>query len=339
MCRDRTDKAAEPAPGCGIPALVRRPCPWQTHGRSLAGALDHGMRVGIAAALVAAAGSCMTGTARAQAAASLPALTPAPTAAHLTGKMVFAALVTPDLISAERFYSSLFGWRFTNAYLGRTLYGQASFAGRTVAAIAQKPMEPAGRPAWRSFLSTDTLSASVDAAVAHGASVLVSPHELANIGRDALLRDPQGAVFGLLTSASGDPPDMAALPGEWIWSSLVTTDPSADATFYRTVLGYDLFPSPDARQAGHLILASGSYARASVNPLPTTHAVSRPRWISYVRVADLDAAAAAVTRLGGTVVVPPHEDSQGGAIALAADPQGALFGLLQWSDDDPGEAK
>ncbi len=307
--------------------------------RDLTRALDHGLRVGMAAALVATA-CCMSGTAQAQAAADLPALVPAPTAAHLPGKMVFAALVTPDLIAAERFYSSLFGWRFTNAYLGRTLYGQASLGGRTVAAIAQKPMEPAGRPAWRSFLSTDTLAASVDTAVAHGASVLVAPHELANIGHDALLRDPQGAVFGMLTSGSGDPPDVAALPGQWIWSSLVTTDPSADAAFYRTVLGYDVFPSPDPRQASHLILASGSYARASVNPLPATQAVMHPRWINYVRVADIAATAANVTRLGGTVVVAPHEDSQGGTIALVTDPQSALFGLLQWSDDNAaGEAK
>ncbi len=297
------------------------------------------MRVGVAAAFVAATACCMSGTARAQA-ADLPALVPAPTAAHLTGKMVFAALVTPDLIPAERFYSSLFGWQFTNAYLGRTLYGQASLGGRTVAAIAQKPMDPAQRPAWRSFLSTDTLAASVDTAVAHGASVLVAPHELANIGHDALLRDPQGAVFGMLASASGDPPDVAALPGEWIWSSLVTTEPSADAAFYKAVLGYDVFPSADPQQASHLVLASGSYARASVNPLPEAQAVSHPRWISYVRVADIAAAAASVTRLGGTVVVAPHEDRQGGTIALATDPEGALFGLLQWSDDDgSGDAK
>ncbi len=298
----------------------------------------HGMRAAVALAVAAAIG--WSGMARAQTAASLPGLVATPGTMRLTGKMVFAALVTPDLISAERFYSSLFGWRFTNAYLGQTLYGQASFAGRSVAAIVQRPMQPAQRPAWRTFLSTGALDTSVATAVAHGASVLVAPHELANIGRDALLVDPQGAVFGMLTSISGDPPDVAFRPGEWIWSSLVTTDPSADAAFYRAVLGYDVFPPADPQQSGHLILASGSYARASVNPLPTTHTVSRPRWISYVRVADIAAAASNATRLGGTVVVAPHEDSQGGTIALVADPRGALFGLLQWSDDgDAGEAK
>ncbi len=301
-------------------------------------ALKRGIRIGVGLALGAGAGWSMT--ARAETAAALPALEAAPTAARLTGKMVFAALVTPDLIAAERFYSSLFGWRFTNAYLGQTLYGQASLGGRTVAAIAQKPMAAAQQPAWRSFLSTAAMAASVDVATAHGASVLVAPHELANIGRDALLIDPQGAVFGLLTSASGDPPDVAARPGEWIWSSLVTTDPQADAAFYRTVLGYDLFPSPDPTQTGHMILASKSFARASVNPMPTTHTAPHPRWISYVRVADIAAAASLATRLGGTVVVAPHEDSQGGTIALVADPRGALFGLLQWADDgDAGDAK
>ena len=299
-----------------------------------------GWRIGVALAFGAAAGWSTAVTARAQTPADLPALTPAPTAAHLVGKMVFGALVTPDLIPAERFYSSLFGWRFTNAYLGRTLYGQASLDGRTVAAIVQRPMAAGQRPAWRSFLSTADMTQTLDAAVAHGASVLVAPHELANIGRDAVLIDPQGAVFGMLSSAGGDPPDVAAQPGEWIWSSLVTNDPQAEAAFYRAVFSYDVFPSPDPKQASHLILASGSYSRASVNPLPTTHTVSHPRWISYVRVANLATAVSDVTQLGGTVVVPPHQDSQGGTIALAADPRGALFGLLQWSDDDDtGDAK
>ena len=315
-------------PGCGhtVPAASCR----SSSGRWSGAALALGLAV---------TGSGAT-SAAARDAAQLPPLTATPTAVHLTGKMVLATMVTPDLVAAERFYAGLFGWRFTNAYLGRTLFGDASLAGRTVAAIAQRPMAAGGRPAWRSFLSTADVDRSVDAAVAHGATVLVPPHDLARLGRDALLRDPQGAVFGLLAAAGGDPPDMAAVPGAWIWSSLVTTDPVTDAGFYRTLLGYDVFPSPDPREADHLVLASGTFARASVNPIPASHAVSHPRWISFVRVADIGRTTADVTRLGGTVLVAPHQDPHGGTIALMADPQGALFGLLQWSEDqDVGDPK
>jgi predicted enzyme related to lactoylglutathione lyase len=252
--------------------------------------------------------------------------------------MIFAALLTPDLVGAEKFYTDLFGWQFQNAYVGERLIGQASFNGRTVAAIVQKQMPPGERPAWRSFLSTADVDGSVGLATQHGATVLVKPHDLANIGRDALLADPQGAIFGLLTSSSGDPADVAAAPGEWIWSTLVAPDPAADAAFYKAVLGYETYTGSDSADLGHVTLASKDFARASVNPIPTDHPVAHPRWISYVRVSDTAAAISHATALGAHVVVPAHDDPNGGSVALIADPAGALFGLLQWQDDPAGDA-
>ncbi|WP_428395338.1 VOC family protein [Lichenicoccus sp.] len=252
--------------------------------------------------------------------------------------MVFAALVTPDLVAAERFYTDLFGWQFQNAYVRRHLFGEASINGRVVAAIVQKPIRHGERPAWRSFLSTEDVEKSAQVAVQHGASMLLGPHEIANLGRDALLTDPQGAVFGMLTSSSGDPADTLAAPGAWIWSSLITHDPETDAAFYKAVFGYDVFDLPDPQEAKHVILASQTYARASVNPIPTKHPALHPRWISYVRVLDIAAMVGHATTLGAHVVVPPHQDRNGGTIALVADPAGAIFGLLALPDDaGPGD--
>ena len=242
-------------------------------------------------------------------------------------------------MSAEKFYTNLFGWQFQNAYSGRVLIGQASLNGRVVAAVVQREMQPGQWPAWRSFLSTTDVDAGVQTAVQNGASVLVKPHDLANIGRDALLLDPQGAVFGMLTSGSGDPADKLAAPGEWIWSTLVTADPAADAAFYKTVFGYETYDPADPADPKHVILASQNFARASVNPIPTDHPVSHPRWISYLRVTDMAEAIGQATALGAHVVVPAHDDRNGSTIALIADPGGALFGLLEWADDpDAGNA-
>jgi predicted enzyme related to lactoylglutathione lyase len=38
--------------------------------------------------------------------------------------------------------------------------------------------------------------------------------------------------------------------------------------------------------------------------------------------------------LGGRVLVEPHADRHGGKIAIVADPSGAVFGLMEWSDTD-----
>jgi uncharacterized protein len=55
---------------------------------------------------------------------------------------------------------------------------------------------------------------------------------------------------------------------------------------------------------------------------------ARPRWAGYVAVADVDASAARLQRLGGAVYVPPT-DSNIGRIAVVADPQTADFALVE----------
>ena len=250
---------------------------------------------------------------------------------HHAGKLAFAELVTPDLVAAERFYESLFGWSFQNITTEAGFFGQASLDGQTVAGILQRPPRPGRRPSWVSFIATPDIDKAEALAVQNGAKPLLRPQSLAELGQGAVLADPQGAVFAMLASSSGDPPDVLADPGQWIWSSLVTTDPQAAATFYGAVFGDAVFPLPDASEARHLILASDGYARGSVNPIPAGWTNGRPRWVSYVRVDDAAATADRVTALGGHVVLPPHLDRHGGRIALVADPGGALFGLLEWS--------
>ena len=277
--------------------------------------------------------------ARAASTADLPPLVTPAGDEHHAGKMVFAELVTPDLVASERFYASLFGWSFQNINAGSGFFGQASLGGRTVAGIFQRPLSAGRRPAWVTFIATGDVDKTDALAVQNGAKVLLPPRGLANLGQISVLADPQGAVFAMLASSSGDPPDQLADPGEWIWSSLVTTEPDADAAFYKTVFGYDLFDLPGTQDAHHMILASDGYARASVNPLPAGWTNARSRWIGYVRVDDAAAMAARVTALGGRVVQPPHMDRHGGQIALVADPAGALFGLLEWSAAATGDGQ
>ena len=266
----------------------------------------------------------------------LPPLVAPASGEHHAGKLVFAELVTPDLVAAERFYESLFGWSFQNITTPAGFFGQASLNGQTVAGILQRPLSPGRHPSWVSFIATADMEKAEALAVGNGAKLLLRSQSLAHLGQAAVLTDPQGAVFAMLASDSGDPPDVLADPGDWIWSSLVTADPQTAAAFYGTVFGDAVFDLPDASDARHLILASDGYARASVNPFPAGWTSPRPRWISYVRVDDAAAAVARVTALGGHVVLPPHPDRHGGKIALVADPGGALFGLLEWSADATG---
>jgi predicted enzyme related to lactoylglutathione lyase len=253
---------------------------------------------------------------------------------HHVGKVVLVQLVTPDLTVAKHFYGGLFGWRFRDLRLGGDDYAEASLDGQLVAGLMHKAVAVGERrqSSWLTFLAVRDVDTTKKLAVANGAKVLLEPHTIPNRGREAVFSDPQGAVFAVLASSTGDPPDEMADPGEWIWSSLSTTDPDANAGFYQTIFDYEVFDLPADQGARHLMLASDNYARASANTLPASRPNARPHWLNYIHVEDVGASSAKVVSLGGRVLVEPRLDRHGGKVAIVADPLGAPFGLLEWPD-------
>jgi hypothetical protein len=258
---------------------------------------------------------------------------------HHVGKLIFVELVTPDLAAAKRFYAGLFGWTFRDIQAGGTEYAEAFLGGRPIAGLIHKnlPASERRQPAWLSFFAVGDVDAAKRVALQNGAKVLFEPHNIPDRGREAVFADPQGAVFAVLASSSGDPPDVLAAPGDWIWASLITSDPDTDAAFYQSLFGYEVFELPASEGAQHLLLASHDYARASINSLPANRPNAHPYWLNYVRVEDTVNMTAKVVALGGRVLVEPWTDRHGGKVAVVADPSGAAFGLLEWRDSEGKE--
>jgi predicted enzyme related to lactoylglutathione lyase len=255
---------------------------------------------------------------------------------HHPGKIVWADLVTPDLEVAESFYSAMFGWTFQTIHTGDVEYAVARAPdGDAIAGLLQKPLPTDGnrQSAWLTFIAVRDVDAAERIALNHGARSVSQPKTYAGRGRQAVLADPDGAVFAILASSSGDPADSLSPPGEWIWSSLLAQDPDREASFYPTVFRYDLYDLPKEDGASHVILSSDEFARAGVNPLPTG-GHRRPHWLNFVRVVSADAAAAKAVSLGGKVLVQPFEDRHGGKVAVVADPAGAPVGVMEWAAND-----
>jgi uncharacterized protein len=274
--------------------------------------------------------------------APMPPISDGASTEHHVGKVIWADLVTPDLAVVEPFYSGVFGWTFRAARDGDIDYVLALSGGRPVAGLLRRPM-PAGaprQPVWVSFIAASDFDAARRAALAHGAKVLNGPGYVAGRGRQMILSDPQGAIFGIMASSSGDPPDYLAEPGEWIWSSLLATDAGKEAAFYQEVFGYEVYELASDDNLEHLILSGDNFARASVHTLPVDHSRRHPHWLYFVRVLSTVQASASAAALGGRVLVEPHLDRQGNMVAVVADPTGAPVGLMEWSDSsEVGGAK
>jgi len=269
----------------------------------------------------------------------LPALVEPVSQEHHVGKVILLELVTSDIDAAKHFYGELFGWSFRDFQARGSSYAGAYLDGHLVAGLIHKAV-PAGehrQPAWLTFIAVRDVDATKKVALQHGAKVLLEPRSLPDRGREAVFADPQGAVFAVLASSSGDPSDVLAAPGEWIWSSLITRDPDSDAAFYQTLFDYEVFDIPADEGNQHLMLAADNFARASANTLPANRPGAHPHWLNYVRVDDAVKMTAKVVALGGRVLVEPRVDRHGGQVAVVADPLGAPFGLLEWTDADSKE--
>ena len=295
----------------------------------------------LAAGFVVTIVTAVTAVAAGAASIALPPIVTPATRDHHPGKVIWVDLVTPDMDASKHFYGGMFGWTFQDVSTGTSDkdYSVALLNNRPVAGLFHKAL-PTGEqrhPAWLTFIAARDLGKAEKAILANGGKSLSPPHTYPQRGRQEIFADPQGAVFAVLQSSSGDPDDFLAEPGDWIWSSLITSNPDAGAAFYQKLFGYEVFDLPTDDKGEHLLLATDGYARASANPLPAEAPKIHSHWLNFVRVASATDAAAKAATLGGSVLVEPHADRHGGMIAVVADPSGAPLGLLEWSDTESKE--
>lgn len=105
-------------------------------------------------------------------------------------------LVTNDLAGAAKFYAGLFGWQaddFTGSDIGYKLFKNN---GNPVGGLMKCPKGEAP-PIWLAYVMVESVDGSVDSATKLGGGVLVPAFDVPNVGRIAVLQDPQGAAIGI----------------------------------------------------------------------------------------------------------------------------------------------
>lgn len=109
-------------------------------------------------------------------------------------------LLTTDTASAERFYTSLFGWTANAVPMGPSVYTTFSLDGAFVGGMmAVTPEMGAVPPHWATYFTVDDVDRAVEQATAAGGAVVLAPHDIAGVGRIAGLRSPQGVIFWVIT--------------------------------------------------------------------------------------------------------------------------------------------
>jgi predicted enzyme related to lactoylglutathione lyase len=116
------------------------------------------------------------------------------------GTLCWNELITTDIDRSKAFYSKLFGWGAVTHGEGATAYTEFQVKDRSIAGMMLKPpMMPAEVPPnWGVYFMVEDTDAAAARAVELGGTQ-VTPAMDIEPGRFAVLSDPTGAVFSVIT--------------------------------------------------------------------------------------------------------------------------------------------
>ena len=238
-------------------------------------------------------------------------------------------LMTTDRKAAAAFYESVVGWRSQEA--GSVMpYTLLSVGGVQVAGMIELPEEACkagARPSWIGYIAVDNVDTYAKRVTEAGGSIHRPPADIPNIGRFAVVADPQGAAFVLFTPDGT--PDVRAEPrsiGTVAWHELLAGDGASAFAFYSNLFGWSKSQAMDMGPMGIYQLFTAG--KGDIGGMMTkTPEMPVPFWLYYVVVDAIDAATARVKDKGGKVINGPMEVPGGSWIVQCLDPQGAMFAL------------
>jgi len=239
---------------------------------------------------------------------------------------VWYELMTNDQDAAEAFYADVVGWKVTDSGMPGMRYTIINAGERPVGGVLEMAEMP---PLWFGYVGVDDVDAYAKKVTDAGGTVHKGPEDIPNVGRFAVVADPQGAVF-VLFKGSNDMPDFAPLPymtpGTTGWHELHTSDWEAAFAFYSELFRWQKDEAMDMGPMGTYQLF-----KTDANPVGAmfnSPNIPRPMWLYYFSVPGIDAAQKKLEAGGGKVLNGPMEVPGGMWIVQATDPQGAMFALV-----------
>ncbi len=128
---------------------------------------------------------------------------------------------------------------------------------------------------------------------------------------------------------------MTHLPGKFMWFEHFSDDVPKARAFYSALFGWVTDPVPMGSESYPLI-QNGESGIGGFRAAPPD---SRNMWMSYLSVADVDAATRAAQEAGAKVLLPPTDFPPVGRGATVADPTGAVFSVWRGADADPADTE
>jgi uncharacterized protein len=255
------------------------------------------------------------------------------------GRFAWYELMTTDVAAANAFYADVVGWGARDASTPDLAYSFFTAAEAPVSGLMALP-EPVrktgGTPRWMGYVGVHDVDAAAARIQQLGGAIYVPPID-GNIGRMAIVADPQTATLGLVKAPKSGRQKPAELgkAGHVGWHELLAADRDTAFAFYGELFGWQKADGEIGRSDAYQLIAAGG---VTIGGILTKNPIKEPVpfWLFYFNVDDIDAAMARVQRGGGAIFEGPFEVPGGSFVARCADPQGAFFALQGKRKPDGG---
>jgi uncharacterized protein len=249
------------------------------------------------------------------------------------GTFSWSDLATTDQDAAKEFYGELFGWHAVDFPAGDGVtYSMMDIDGMAVAGIGPQPeqMREAGAPpTWNSYVTVESADAAAHRATGLGATVMAPAFDVMDVGRMAVIQDPQGAFFMVWEPKQHIGAALVNAPGALSWNELASPDPDASAEFYRELFGWQTDPIEGMHMPYMVIRTAVGTSNGGIRGAMENEP---PYWLVYFGSEDTDADLAKAVDHGANQLVGTTDIGMG-KIAVLQDPQGAVFALYAGNFD------
>lgn len=261
--------------------------------------------------------------------------------ANPKGDFIWYELMTSDGKAAKSFYDEVIGWNIqghgsptptgaTYHMIGRS---DGKFAGGMLE-LTEEMQQQGISPGWFGYIHVPDVDETLDRLTAAGASVVMPASQIPDVGRIALVADPWGATFYVMTpTPPADDPDAASdvfsveQPQHVRWNQLQTTNPAGAIALYCDLFGWSQEGAMPMGDLGdYSFIQNGGTGIGAI--MPKMDDVAQPVWSYFIGVDDIDRAARAVESGGGRLDSPLQQIPGGEYSVHCFDPQGAGFGLV-----------
>ena len=115
--------------------------------------------------------------------------------------------------------------------------------------------------------------------------------------------------------------------GTFCWNELMTTDADACKDFYGKLFGWQ-YKGGDVDGVPYSEIHRNGMPFGGMMKMGPEFGETPAHWMAYVAVDNVDATAAQVTELGGSICVPPTDIPNVGRFAVINDPTGATLSII-----------